>query len=139
MTRLSTSISPIHYAQRRESARILSKFTVNNFPFLRPSAVDAFMNPILLFALGVAGTINWNGRMGRLEIAEGRLDRALARLEAAAARPRIDITPSELERELAASQARCNTLESTTQEVSTRLDATIARIYAILEGDHGAG
>ncbi len=76
--------------------------------------------------------------MGRLEIAEGRLDRALARLEAAASRPRTDDMPSELEQELAATRARCQTLESRTQEVSMRLDATIERIYAILEGDHGA-
>lgn len=77
--------------------------------------------------------------MGRLESAEGRLDRALSRLEAAAARPRNDTTPTELERELAVTQARCQTLESRTQEVSVRLDATIDRIYAILEGDHGPG
>ena len=77
--------------------------------------------------------------MGRLENAEGRLDRALARLEAAAARtPSVD-PPSELERELAASRARCQTLESRTEEVSVRLDATIQRIYDILENDHGAG
>lgn len=77
--------------------------------------------------------------MGRLEIAEGRLDRALTRLEAAAARPRHDNAPSELANELSVAQARCHTLESTTQEVSLRLDATIARIHAILEGDHGPG
>jgi len=77
--------------------------------------------------------------MGRLEIAEGRLDRALARLEAAAARPRTDTAPHELEQDLATARARCRTLESTTQEVSSRLDATIDRIYQILEGDRGAG
>ena len=77
--------------------------------------------------------------MGRLDIAEGRLDRALARLEAAAVRPRDGATPSELEQELAATRSRCHTLESRTQEVSGRLDATIARLYEILDGSHGAG
>ena len=76
--------------------------------------------------------------MGRLDNAEGRLDRALARLESAAAQPRIGAASSELEQELVAARARCHTLESTTQEVSGRLDATIAQLYAILDGDHGA-
>ena len=77
--------------------------------------------------------------MGRLESAEGRLERALARLEEAAERPRDSATHSELEEQLAAARARCQTLESRTQEVSGRLDATIAQLYAILDGDHGSG
>ena len=82
--------------------------------------------------------------MGRLENAEGRLDRALARLEEAAVRPQNVTTPSdtgrvEIERELAATRARCESLESRSQEVSERLDATIARLYTILDGEHGAG
>jgi hypothetical protein len=121
-----------------DSGGILSEFFVDTPLFFVAMWLTLLRRPSYCSERG-CGDKNWNGSMGRLEIAEGRLDRALTRLEAAATRPRIGDTQSELERELTAARARCYTLENTTQEVSGRLDATIARIYAILESDHGPG
>jgi hypothetical protein len=82
--------------------------------------------------------------MGRLEEAKGRLDRALARLEALSQRP-DGLLPSgsdaEADAALAASRAQCATLEARSREVSDRLDAAIERLQAVLKEDeeNGAG
>ncbi|MDA1325148.1 MAG: hypothetical protein O3C34_10400 [Proteobacteria bacterium] len=82
--------------------------------------------------------------MGRLEEAKGRLDRALARLEAAAQRPVREAdhgSNSDAEAALAASRAKCTILETQSREVSERLDAAIERLQAVLKEDeeNGAG
>ena len=82
--------------------------------------------------------------MGRLEEVKGRLDRALARLEAAAQRPAREVAPgsnSDTEAALAASRAQCATLEAQSRDVSDRLDAAIERLRAVLKEDeeNGAG
>jgi len=78
--------------------------------------------------------------MGRLEEAKGRLDRALGRLEAVAQQPVREVAP-DAEAALAASHARCETLETQSQQVSDRLDAAIERLQAVLKEDekNGAG
>jgi len=80
--------------------------------------------------------------MGRLEEAKGRLDRALGRLEAVAQQPVREVAPDlDAEAALAASHARCETLETQSQQVSDRLDAAIERLQAVLKEDekNGAG
>jgi len=82
--------------------------------------------------------------MGRLEEAKGRLDRALARLEAVARRPVREAVPgsgSDAEAALAASRVQCAALEAQSREVSERLDAAIERLQAVLKEDeeNGAG
>ena len=73
--------------------------------------------------------------MGRIEKAEVRLDRALARLEAAAS----GSASPQIEQELATVKGRCETLEGRSREVSDRLDAAIGRLHAILKNGNGAG
>lgn len=77
--------------------------------------------------------------MGRIEQAEARLDRALARLEAAATREGAPSGSPQLEQELASTKARCEALEGRSREVSDRLDAAIGRLHAILKNGNGAG
>ena len=80
--------------------------------------------------------------MGRLEEAKGRLDRALERLEAVAQQPvREAARDPGTEAALAASLARCETLETQSQQVSDRLEAAIERLQAVLKEDeeNGAG
>lgn len=82
--------------------------------------------------------------MERLEEVKGRLDRALARLEQVAQRPEHRAAPgsdSDVEAALAASRAKCATLEARSRELSGRLDAAIERLQAVLKEDeeNGAG
>ena len=82
--------------------------------------------------------------MGRLEEAKGRLDNALARLEAVAQRPVPETasgSDSDAEAALVASRVQCAALEAQSREVSDRLDAAIERLQAVLKEDeeNGAG
>jgi len=77
-------------------------------------------------------------RMGRLEEAKGRLDRALARLEEAAGRAEREAASgsgSDVETALAATRAQRVTLETRSHEVADRLDAAIERLQAVLDED----
>ena len=78
--------------------------------------------------------------MGRLEEAKGRLDRALERLETVAQQP-VHETAPDAAAALAASLARCETLETQSRQVSDRLDAAIEQLQAVLKEDekNGAG
>lgn len=68
--------------------------------------------------------------MARLEEAQKRLEKALARLEAAAgARGRPEDTAKLKEVE-----ERCNRLEAREREVARRLDAAIERLRTVLQG-----
>ncbi len=72
--------------------------------------------------------------MSRLQDAQQRLEKALARLEDTAAAPGGDgAAAQELERELAAARQRCEMLDERTSEVSQRLDNAIVRIRTLLE------
>jgi hypothetical protein len=77
--------------------------------------------------------------MGRIEEAQGRLDRALARLEKATTQSAGSNGSSNAEVELAAMRLRCEKLEDRSREVSERLDAAIDRLHSILSEDNGAG
>ena len=70
--------------------------------------------------------------MSRLEDAQRRLEKALARLDAATERRRNGAPVSELRRELDATRERCATLEARERELARRLDSTIGRLRAIL-------
>jgi uncharacterized membrane-anchored protein len=70
--------------------------------------------------------------MSRLEIAQDRLEKALAELEQAA-----DTRGAGLTRDLAVARDRCATLEDRNRDVSQKLDAAISRIRSIL--NNGAG
>ena len=71
----------------------------------------------------------------RLAEAQTKLDRALARLEAAlrARARRAGVADRELAAELEAARARCATLEDQARMVSQWLDATIERVRGLLE------
>ena len=79
--------------------------------------------------------------MGRLEEARGKLDRALARLEQAAVTNSATGSDDAVKEALAASQAKCATLEAQSSEISERLDAAIERLQSVLKEDekNGAG
>ena len=79
--------------------------------------------------------------MGRLEEAQGRLDRALARLEAVSQQPLATAEPgsSGNDADLAAARSQCATLEATAREVSDRLDVAIERLHTILKEDENNG
>lgn len=73
--------------------------------------------------------------MARLQDAQKRLERALTRLEAAAAKPRkAGGADNALASELEAAKRRCAMLEAREREVSKRLDAAIGRLRAALDG-----
>ncbi len=76
--------------------------------------------------------------MGQLEEAQERLESALARLEEASQRVGGNSTAAKVEGELTALRQRCNTLESSTKEVSVRLDSAIERLRTILGESNGA-
>ena len=73
--------------------------------------------------------------MTHLQDAQDRLEKALIRLETAAARPRGDGAGDDaLRGELESVRRHGEALEGRTGEVSQRLDDAIARIRAVLEG-----
>ncbi len=73
--------------------------------------------------------------MTDLQAAQDRLEKALIRLETAAARPRGNGAAGDaLKGELDAARRHCEALEGRTGEVSQRLDDAIARIRTVLEG-----
>ncbi len=71
--------------------------------------------------------------MAHLQDAQGRLDKALSRLEKAATAPRVGGDAETLKAELATARARRDALEGRTREVSDRLDSAIGRIKSLLE------
>lgn len=79
--------------------------------------------------------------MSDIESSTKRLDKAVARLETAAARrgERLDLADADrarLEKELAALRADFGRLRETSSSVSARLDAAIGRLRTVL-GDEG--
>lgn len=74
--------------------------------------------------------------MSRLEDAQKRLERALARLEAAADQAHRDNRSDddgELARALDAERRRSASLEAREREIGKRLDAAIGRLRAVLD------